>query len=355
MAYTTDKDKMLSTAREVERNEDIPSGYFEINLSTHGKVGAPASFHIRNFTTEDLMDLAITDQEELPSQVIKKLQDLIWEKDCDIKKFHEREVIETLFIIYRDYYSDKLPGVKWELTEEDKEKIAKDSGGDGTDEYKRKMWAYDNDKWKPIWDIDLNSFDFYEVPDDFKTTAEVKKPSGFTFEYTLPKYGDVLTLKEFIKVYFRESDKRFAHTKEQVTNKNQMKQAFFEGKSMDDGSRIYIPESEYEEYKEYQKEKVVFSTKAMKALHVKSINGEDVSNLPLEKKMELVENPEFDHASFRQVSAVLDKLEFGIKPQTTGFDPILRKKVNVDYSFSVFALIQALRDNDSDKTVITLK
>ena len=168
------KEKEIKEAEQKAKELlDIPAGYTEIQLSTKGKLNcAPASFHVRNFTTEDLMDLSTTDQTEIPVQVIKVLQRIILEKDVDVKQFHENEVVETLFILFRDYFNSILVDIPWELTEEDKDFLAEQYGGKQSKEYLNRIASYEEGTWVPRWDVDLDSFLFYDIPDDFKSVIE---------------------------------------------------------------------------------------------------------------------------------------------------------------------------------------
>ena len=91
--------------KEIENTVNIPPGYIKVNLSTKGYLGAPKEFYIRNMSTEDLLSMALTDDEDLPVKTYKMLQSLIYGDDVDIKDFHEAEVIETLVTLYRTFYS----------------------------------------------------------------------------------------------------------------------------------------------------------------------------------------------------------------------------------------------------------
>lgn len=362
MAFTdtpNKQEKVVAAEKAAEQKLAIPAGYMEINLSTKGKIGAPASFHVRNFTTEDLMDLSATDQSEIPIQVINCLQSIIYEpvEVCDVKKFHENEVIETLFRIYREYFNTVLVDMPWKMTDEDKEFLKKQFGGAQSPDYLNRIAAYETEEWVPRWDIDLESFEFFEVPDEIKTTIEAEFGNGTKVEYTMPRYGDVILLKEVIDAYFKEEENKFRQTSESLLQKAQLKKAFNEGKSNNDGSRIYVPQSEEDAYNEYQKRRLIFSTTAVKALHLKSLNGEDLESLSLDERMKIVEeNPGvFSHGTFKQVTKMFSEMKIGINPKTYGLDPITRKRVQVDYTFRVFALLQAIRDNDSSKVTLTFK
>lgn len=362
MAFTDTPEKqakIIAAEKAATEKLEVPAGYMEINLSTKGKLGAPASFHVRNFTTEDLMDLSSSDQAEIPIVVVNKLQEIIWEDKavCDVKQFHENEVIETLFRIYKEYFNNVLVDMPWTLTDEDKEFLQKQFGGKTSPDYLNRIAAYETEEWVPRWDIDLESFQFYDVPDDIKTTVEAEFGNGTKVEYTMPRYGDVILLKEILDEYFKDEEAKYRQTSENLTQKAQLKKAFNEGKSNNDGSRIYIPESEEEGFNDYQKRRLIFSTTAIKALHLKSLNGENLESLSLKERMEIVEkNPGiFSHGTFKQVTKMFSEMKIGINPETYGMDPVTRKRVKVDYTFRIFTLLQAIRDNDSSKVTLTFK
>ena len=72
---------LAASIAAVEQREDIPSYYVKINLSTEGKVGAPKEFHIKNFSTRDIMELALTEEKDIPEKLLHILQSLIYEKN----------------------------------------------------------------------------------------------------------------------------------------------------------------------------------------------------------------------------------------------------------------------------------
>ena len=78
-------------ATEIAEQPKVPVGYMTMELSTKGKFGAPKVFHIRNFKTEDLVGLAIEDEDKMQEAAADMLQDLIFEKDVDVKKFHQKK------------------------------------------------------------------------------------------------------------------------------------------------------------------------------------------------------------------------------------------------------------------------
>lgn len=354
MEITENTISEMKDLRETVENTKLPNGYISVELSSHGKLGAPAKFHIRNFLTEDMMGLVTADDEDFEIKLCQMLQDLILEKDCDIKQFHEKEVVETLFILYKSFYQTTLHNLTWNITNEDKEYLAKVDGGKTSDKYKRHLEAIKNGEEKKQFDLNLNTVKFFELDDSFKSTIKVKKPDGFECEYTYPRYGDKILLKEFLMnlPYFKKGEKRFAAIRENLKFKAQKKQEWDEGKDVDLARIPSYPEEQIKEFKEYETEKMQFATRAVKALHLKSIDGKDVSNLPLEERMKIAEDPRLDHATFEKVSKIYEDMKVGADENIKVIDPYLGHEVSIKYPFRIPALIQTIRDSDIDGTSI---
>jgi len=193
--------------KEVEAKFNMPDGYIEVRLSTRGKVGAPEKFYIRNFSPEDLMSLGLADKEDIPIKLIKVLDSLIYNpdnnKDLSIENWHEKEVIELLLLLYETFYTTVFANQEWILTEEDWDFIAEQHGGRDTDGFRANERAIKNKTVKHVFDIDISTLDFYEIPDDFKVKVRIdRKYAGKPFAaiFTLPRFGDFIKLKQFIDI-----------------------------------------------------------------------------------------------------------------------------------------------------------
>ena len=216
------KEEIVAAAQEVREEQKIPAGYVAIELSTRGKFGAPRKFHMRNFATEDLVGLSLSDDDKVQIKVLEMMQDLVWEKDVKVADFHEKEVVETLVRLYRKFYQTKLRDVIWELTDEDREVIATEMGGKDNPQYKARIAAIERGEEKPTFDIDLNALEFYNV-DEARVTGTARATSEidgkkFVVEYTFPKYGDSVLLRNFMYNIpeFKEGEKKFRAIRENV-------------------------------------------------------------------------------------------------------------------------------------------
>lgn len=352
------KEEIVAAAQEVREEQKIPAGYVAIELSTRGKFGAPRKFHMRNFATEDLVGLSLSDDDKVQIKVLEMMQDLVWEKDVKVADFHEKEVVETLVRLYRKFYQTKLRDVIWELTDEDREVIATEMGGKDNPQYKARIAAIERGEEKPTFDIDLNALEFYNV-DEARVTGTARATSEidgkkFIVEYTFPKYGDSVLLRNFMYNIpeFKEGEKKFRAIRENVKFRQKMEQQWEEGKNVDLTRIPRFAEQDMDAFKEYEEKKARFATKCVKALHLKSIDGEDISNLPLEEKLKYADDPRLDHNTFAQINKAYDEMKIGVNENIRAIDPFTRKVTEIKYPFRVFTLLQTLRDNKSDGTTI---
>lgn len=349
-----EKKQVDDTIAQVKEEQSIPAGYVAIELSTKGKFGAPAKFHMRNFLTEDLVGLSLTDDDKVQLKVVEMLEKLVWEKDVKISNFHEKEVVETLIRLYRKFYQTKLKDVVWELTDEDKDVIAAEMGGKENPQYKARIAAIERGDEKPLFDIDLTKLEFYDIDKEKVTsTARVKRivdGKEFIVEYTYPKYGDAVLLRNFMYELpeFKEGEKRYRAIRENVKFRQRMEQEWRDGRNVDLTRLPQFTEHDLEEFNKYEEKKAVFATRCVKALHLKTIDGVDISNLPLEKKLEYADDPRLDHYTFTKINELYENMKIGVNESIKAVDPYTRKVTSIKYPFRVLSVLQALRNNESD-------
>jgi len=355
-------EKKLSRARqEFEDKMSAPEGYIEVVLSTKGKIGAPSKFYIRNFSPEDLMNLGLSDQEDVPIKLIKVLDSLIFNPSNDpalsVKNFHEKEVIELLLLLYETFYTTIFPNQEWILTEEDWDFLKAQHGGPDSDEFRERERALKTKVWKPTFDIDISKLEFHELPDDFKVRAKINRDfagKNFSAVFTLPKFGDFITLKFFIDSIYKEEDRKFARIAEMIKFRREMEEKLQNGENVNLASIPQVPKTEYDKFKEFETEKSLFSITASKALYLAEFDGEDVSGWTLERKLQLAKDARLDYTTFKMVQDKFSELQFGYKEDITVRDPILEKVVTRKYTFQLIDLLTAIRDTGTTKTTISL-
>lgn len=351
----------LKKAREeYEKIVNCPKGYIEYTMSTKGKIGAAETIRFRNFSPEDLMDLGSVDKEEVPIKLLETLDSLIYNPDNDpklsVKNFHEKEVIEFLLYLYESFYTTIFPNQEWELTEEDWEFKKKELGGQDSNEFRAFERAIKTKQFKPVFDIDISKLDYYEIDDNFKSKVQINRKYGndiFTATFSLPKFGDFITLKFFIENIFEKEDRKFARIAEIYKFKQEAKERLIAGENINLASIPDVPKTELDKFKEYERNKTMFAITASKALYIEEFDGQDVSDWSLEKKLELAKDPRLDYSTFKMVQDKFNELQFGLKEEITVFDPILQKVVKRKYSFRITDLLEAIRDTGTSETNVS--
>lgn len=353
MSDTIDKSILTEATNKMEGK--IPDGYMTIKMSTKGRVGAPAEFHIKDLTVEDLVGLSLADNEDVQIKTIAKLQSLILEDDVDIKKFSEGEVVETCIKLYGHFYSSVIRGLPYTVKDDDLKAMAKRWGGEDSEDYKSLLRDLANGKWKPTYDIDINSLDYYDIPENFEKNIRVsKKGSDFYCVYSYPRYGDVVILRDYINKIYKEKDKRYARNLETWKYAQDCEQRIRNGENVSYQSIPRLPESELKELKAYQEEKTIFTMKCLRALRLVNFCGKDVEDFPLDEKLKLIEDPRCDYAVFKKVEEYFEKqFKVGVKDTVRIFNPIKECVENTTQTFRVYDILSAIRDQDSDEYDIT--
>lgn len=335
----------LETLRQIqasaEETQSIPAGYITIELSTKGRLKcAPAKFHMRNFTTEGMIDLSMVQPEELPIKLADCLDDLIYEKDVSIRDFNEKEVIETLIILYRTFYSDKLENLDYTPTEADWDFIASQNGGTrDSDEFRR---AQRNLQGTPLkFFIDLNKVEFDEVPEDFHPVIKVKKGNGITYKFGIPKYGDAITVAEYTKKKWEQKDRQFEHIARTLKFRQDNEDRWRRGENINISSLPVVSQKDQDAYYEYSREKTKDMMRCFKTIHLLEAKGQDCSEMKLDQKFILADDPELDHVTFQGVLDFFQSQKFGVRNTVKITNPVTGMQEDYEYPFRVDALVQA--------------
>lgn len=363
-----DPEAIAAKRYEMEDRIKCPPGYIPAMLSTRGLIsGAPAEFFVRNFSPEDIVELGLSDSRDLPLRLIKVLNKLIYnpagQKPIRVEDFHEKEVVELLLLIYEKFYTTVFANQTWIPDEEDINFLKQRYGGDN-DEFRRRIKALKDGEWKPKFDLDISrDISYYEIPDDFKHTvhiereffnAETNKMEPFVCEFSLPKFGDFVIIKEFLDQKYDLEDRRHASIVNTINFQRDAEQRVRDGENIDLTKIHHASAKEQEMLDDYETTKSLMAITASKALYLSNFDGKDVSHLPIEKKIAMAQDPRLDYSTFTEVQRILDSLEFGYKEEITVHNPIQEKVTTRKYTFQLSDLLEAIRDTRPASVTISV-
>lgn len=334
-----DSNIILSSMKEAEeaiKGNEIPAGYIEINLSTKGKVGAPKSFHVRNFKVGEILTLSLSSDEELPRRLIDILNDAILE-DIDVSQFHENEVIELMLYVYSSFYQRVIEDIQFPLDDEDIDHIS------STNEALLKDLA--ESKWIPRTSIDINSdIDLYDIDEDaFNPNITIKdKQTGFYVTFGFIKYGDRLVVKKWLDDFYKEEESKFEKIKKQIQYNNNF--------ARNPERQIKIDPDEEKAYNDYLTEKMQTLADVSRIISITDYNGMDVSNMSIGDKYKLMSSDaRIDYGMISKLIKRQNKIPFGLKPIVRMKDPILNKPCERRFSFRIPLIIQAMQVSGYDR------
>lgn len=347
-------DATEKAAESVQQELQVPAGYIPVKLSSNGNYGAPKVFHIKAFDPQDIINLSLSENEDMPIKTAQLLQEVIFEKDAvNVLMFHKDLAIEMLIFLVATFYNKEIE-VPYKPTTEDRLFMQK-----AMNEVDFANWTkgVDSGIRKYSYKIDLSTLSFYEVKDGDKapTKITIKKP-GFVAKFTYPKYGDAVVLKRAVDERFGERDKSFEKPYRIYKNYQEMK-ARFEGgdKSIDMDKVPYLPKTEEKKLKEYEKEKLNFTIYLTKGMHLLELNGEDMTNKSLIERAAAIDKcASFDHPTFENLSKKLaETIKVGVVHNVKVQNPITGAPMEVDYPFRELDLFAALKDISPDAGGIT--
>ena len=327
----------------VAENEKLPpAGYMPIELSTKGKLHAPKLFHIRNFKTNEIMALSLTEDRDLPLRLVDLLNDMIYEEGVDVSKFHEREVVETMVKLYASFYSPIFRDVVFPIQEDDLQHLR-----DNLPKVEAEKQIKDllEGRWKPLVDIDIiNNVHTYDEVEKLKPSVTITdKKTGFSVAFRLPLYGDLAVVKRWLNEAFADEEKSFVAIKQKLEVRERMLDRLREGVDIDMSKIPYVSDDEENNYREFALKQASVAVEVIRALHLSMFDGEDVSEKSIVDRVALVQDPRLDARVTKKLDKYFSDLHFGIKEDVDMINPLTGKPCTRRFSFRPAFIIQATK------------
>lgn len=327
----------------VDKKSQVPAGYLEVQLSTKGKVGAPALIHVRNFKVSEIVTLSMSDSKEIPIRLIEILNDMILE-DTDVSNWHESEIEEMMLYIFMTFYRDTLEDIPFIYDDKDVEFLENSPNGETL------LEDLKSGKWVPKVSIKISDqVETYDLPEKFNPRITIRnKKTGFYVTFDYIKYGDQVVIRQWMDSFFREEEAKFERIKKALEyNRGIMNQLSNSPQALD--KLLPIDKDEEDAYREYLVKRAQVITDVSQIVSIVDFNGEDVSNLSVGQKYErLADEACIDFGLISSLNEKQAKQKFGIKPEISVLDPITNEVVKRPISFRITSIIQAMQLSGND-------
>jgi len=307
--------------KETGDSETVPLGYVPIALSSQGNMFAPDFVHARSFKTGDMAHLSLLRADRLPENNIRVIRSVLHE-DSDPAHWHIKEIIEFLLKHYLTYFGAILKDVPWPVNDDDREHLKnKDE-----DQYN----ALQKGDYVPRVDVDITQLKFKEL-DKPSRTITIKPRSGEgEFKFRMPQFGDVVTLRTYMKAEFGASDATYEAVRQ----------------AMESGS---VDSQQQQEYQEYIGEKLEVASNVNMALLLREVDGIPIESLEHALKF-VTEDPRFDYSLSKKLKETCDIVadKFGVDENVTLKNPVTNKKVTRRLQFRLYDILKAILVSEPD-------
>lgn len=270
----------------IKQERSVPLGYVPVMFSSGDKLG-PNVLHFRNYSMEELFELASVKQElQFKTLVYKALNNMVFE-DFDCGKLHYENIKEIVFTIYKNFWGTVLYNRPYFI---DLEK---------TD--KKNNVAYT--------DINLNFLKTIDINEKFKNKiALTDKISNKKIVFQLPKIEHMFLAEDAVKIKYSEKEKEFYDIK----NLMDLKDKLLLEKEIEAAKSIEIDSSRKEDYDNLLKEKSKDYFKIIQAQLIYSVDGKVLEDI--DEKLNAYKS-DIDANAWIEYKDIVEKYgKFGINP-----------------------------------------
>ncbi len=314
--------------KELLKTEALaPAGYVPMELSSNGAFGVPKKIFIKNFSTEDTLNLSMATEELLPEYLIPILNKNIWNPDnkINVADWTEKQIVELMVRLYASFYGTTINNINFPMSVDDIKYL---------EENKKTLMLEQLEKgWEPKIDINLMNIEFLDMDKNcIKDVIRITKKDKFSVVFGIPKFGDYVVLKKIINDQFYKTDKKFEQLQKQIKSNP-------ESVEFDD---VYKMEK-------YYLDKTLFITSLTKSYYLKEIDGNNVDDMNYKDKMNLAKDARLDGLIFKKYEKELMNLKYGINPEIEVMNPLTGKLCTRRFVFRPFNILQIILLSEFDE------
>jgi len=289
--------------------KSIPKGYIPINLSSAGKLSAPAKIHVRNYNGQDALDLSMTTEDDMLETLIDVLVGMIYE-DVKPTDLHEYDIEEIMLNVYYNFWSSTL---EYPYTPLDNEY-------DDIDPVRAERLKKAEEKLV----ITLTS-------DDIKTNnlkSEFVEPikiedDDIYYEFILPRIGHALLAKEMTEDKFVDEEDTFSVIQQSLLHNQNIENS-------GTGKLMSVSVSDKRKFTKYQAKRMKYFTSLIQCQLINNADGEQLNTIE-EKRAAYLIAPLTVWEKFNKY--IKENAQFGIQHTIKVDSPLTKKEVERRFQF----------------------
>ena len=302
-----------------EKSKDVPIGYIPVIFSSGDKL-SPEVLHFRNYTMEELFELAsVKEDYQFRTLVLKALNNMVYE-DFDCSQLHYENIKEIVIAIYKNFWGGILYNRPY---------------------YKDLKKLDDEDNIGYI-DINLNLIKTIDIDPSFKNKISlIDSITKKKITFTLPKVEHLFIAEDTVKLLYSEKEHSYYDIKSLI----ELKEKLLNSNEIEASKQVEIDPVRKEEYESIVSDKNKDYYKMVQCQLIYAIDGVVLNTI--EEKLNAFKN-DVDANAWIEYKNIVEKYNFGINPNyefavngeklTRGFSfrpsifiPTLDKKSNSRY------------------------
>ncbi len=311
-------EKKKDSARQTAKKDKVPKGYIPINLSSAGKLSAPAKIHVRNYNGQDALDFAMATEDDMLETLIDVLVGMIWE-DVEPEDLHEYDIEEIMLNVYYNYWSSVLEYPYVPLDDE----------YENIDTIRAERLKNDEEKLTVVLTSDHIKTSFLKK--EFSEPMIIEA-DDFKYEFILPRIGHMMLAKEMTEEKFAEEEDYFAIVQQQLAHNE-------EADGGVKGKLISVSPSVKRKYLKYQSQRMKYFTSLIQCQLIKSADGVELIDIDEKREAYLVAPLSIWEKFNKEIK---ENAHFGIEHEITVKSPLTGKSIERRFQFRFMDFLPAM-------------
>jgi hypothetical protein len=158
------------------------------------------------------------------------------------------------------------------------------------------------------------------------------------------RIGDTIEVKKAIDQKYSELDKKFERLRQSIELYDR-----YTDKGINLDKLPIINELQLLEWQQYTAEKALYTSKLIQAVNLVSFNGEDISSLPLDKRIQYIDDPRFDVKIAQKMDKQFAKLDFGLDSDIEVKNPITGEVSQRHFTFRLVDILSSIQLSDDNE------
>ena len=287
-----------------------PAGSIAVKLSSLGKLSAPTTVHVSDYSPEDAMKMSMAQEDELLENLVQVLKHIVHD-DFDVLDLHEKEAEEILLTIKANFWSKVIEGVPFPYTQKDLDKLEEDDP--------EKAEKIRNGSYTPMVDIPVSDIETANIDSNFKKPITIKM-NGREANFMLPRIRNYIIANEHIRTKYANEEKDF-EMMSRLSRKGVAEEELIDR----------FPVQRIKDFEKYSREKFAEYLRIQQAWSMIELDGEPLETI--EDKLNA-----YSHIPLKMWEAYMgfvQEFTFGVNEKIKVKSPLTGSKVTRRFQFRI--------------------